>query len=290
MPLDTKPSLTLKRHIKASPEKVFEAWTQAEQLSRWFGPGSIAVCEAETDLKVGGRYRIAMKSPDDEEHRVGGSYREIVHGRRLVFTWAWQSTPERESVVTLSLKLRDGGTDLTLQHEQFFDAAARDRHEGGWSGALEKLSAILEAEDEAGVAKGGTDGDGRSWHHGHVHWSELMTRDPEAARAFYAASLGWDFEAMDMPNGTYWIARNEVGVIGGIFDISDTPCEEARDQWLTYVAVDDVDTRAAKAVKAGAEIMRPVFDIPGVGRIVMLREPGGADVGWITPADSIPKS
>jgi predicted enzyme related to lactoylglutathione lyase len=52
---------------------------------------------------------------------------------------------------------------------------------------------------------------------------------------------------------------------------------------MSYIAVDDVDARVAKAVKAGAQVMKPAFDIPGVGRIAILTEPGGAGVGWITP-------
>ena len=56
------------------------------------------------------------------------------------------------------------------------------------------------------------------------------------------------------------------------------------DGWMPYLAVDDVDARAKKAVEAGAAMMKPAFDVPGVGRIVILMEPGGAGIGWITPA------
>ena len=45
----------------------------------------------------------------------------------------------------------------------------------------------------------------------------------------------------------------------------------------------DIDARIAKAVKAGAQVMKPAFDIPGVGRIAILLEPGGAAIGWMTP-------
>ena len=49
--------------------------------------------------------------------------------------------------------------------------------------------------------------------------------------------------------------------------------------------VDDVDARVAKAVKAGAKLMRPIFDVPNVGRIAILTEPGGAGIGWMTPSN-----
>jgi uncharacterized protein len=54
--------------------------------------------------------------------------------------------------------------------------------------------------------------------------------------------------------------------------------------WMPYIAVDDVDARAKKAVAAGAKIMKPAFDVPNVGRILVLQEPGGAGIGWMTPA------
>ena len=94
---------------------------------------------AETDARVGGRFRVIMRTSDGEEHDVSGVYREVVPNEKLVFTWAWRSTPERESLVTVALKRDGDGTVLTLTHEQFFDEAARDAHRYGWTGALDKL-------------------------------------------------------------------------------------------------------------------------------------------------------
>jgi predicted enzyme related to lactoylglutathione lyase len=61
------------------------------------------------------------------------------------------------------------------------------------------------------------------------------------------------------------------------------------ESWISFLAVDDVDTRVAKAVRAGAELVMPIFDVPDVGRIAMLREPGGAGIGWITPTGTMIK-
>jgi len=136
-----KPSLTLKRRLKASPEKVFSAWTDPEKIVHWFGPhetvdGSV---RADMDVRPGGRYRVDFKTVDGEQHQVGGAYQEVVANERLVFSWAWHSTPERESLVTVTLKADGDGTLLTLLHERFFDQKARDGHEHGWTGTLEKL-------------------------------------------------------------------------------------------------------------------------------------------------------
>ena len=140
----TKPSLVLKRRIKAAPEKVYEAWTRPEQMTRWWG-----VTEnpkppvAETDLRVGGRFRVQFWDPKNEHHSVSGTYREVVPNRKLSFSWAWQSTPERESQVTIDLKPEGDSTVLTLTHEQFFDEKARDDHRRGWTLALDNLEKVF---------------------------------------------------------------------------------------------------------------------------------------------------
>jgi uncharacterized protein YndB with AHSA1/START domain len=140
-----KPSLTLKRRINAAPSKVYAAWTDPEKLAAWFGPSKVreGSLQAETDLRVGGSYRISFNATDGEYFQVGGVYREIVPNELLVMSWAWHSTPERESQLTISLKPDGAGTLLTLHHEQFFDQAARDGHGKGWAELLGKLEQSL---------------------------------------------------------------------------------------------------------------------------------------------------
>ena len=123
-----------------------------------------------------------------------------------------------------------------------------------------------------------------AWSHGAFYWNELMTRDVERAKKFYGETLGWTFDSMPMPDGAYWLAKSGGEVIGGLFDISGPEFKNVPESWMAYIAVDNVDERVKKATKAGAKVMKPAFDVPGVGRIVMLLEPGGAGVGWMTPA------
>jgi len=123
--------------------------------------------------------------------------------------------------------------------------------------------------------------------HGKFHWNELMTRNVEQAKKFYADTLGWTYDGMPMPGGgTYWVANSGGEPAAGIFDISGPDYKDTPESWMPYIAVDDVDARVKKATKAGARVMKPAFDVPGVGRIVILLEPGGAGVGWMTPADA----
>ena len=142
-----RPSLTLRRHYPVAPEKVWRAWTEPQALKAWFGPDEIvSVPVAEVDLRVGGRFRVAMLAADGETHDVSGVYQELVPHRKLVFSWAWRSTPERESRVTVLIEPDGSGCELVLKHEQFFDEAAREGHTHGWTGALAKLGQRLSEE------------------------------------------------------------------------------------------------------------------------------------------------
>jgi uncharacterized protein YndB with AHSA1/START domain len=139
-----RPSLALVRKFDAAPGKVWRAITEPEMLKQWMAPdAAFKTPVAEVDLRVGGRYRIVMKSPAGEEHDVRGVYREVVPNKKLVYTWAWQGTPERESLVTVALRAAGGGTELTLTHEQFADEQARDKHQHGWIGCLGGLERFL---------------------------------------------------------------------------------------------------------------------------------------------------
>jgi uncharacterized protein YndB with AHSA1/START domain len=141
--LAAKPSLTIERRLNASPAEVYRAWTDPQKIVRWWGPRQAETLHAEADARVGGRFRVISRTPDGEQHDVGGVYREVAPNEKLVFTWAWRTMPERESLVTVAFKSDGGGTVMTLTHEQFFDEAARDGHRYGWTGALDKLEELL---------------------------------------------------------------------------------------------------------------------------------------------------
>ena len=104
--------------------------------------------------------------------------------------------------------------------------------------------------------------------HGKFHWNELMTRNVERAKKFYSETLGWTFDSMPMPGGgTYWLAKIGDEPAAGMFDIGGPEYKDTPESWMPYIAVDDVDARVKKATKAGATVMKPAFDVPGVGRI-----------------------
>ncbi|WP_428032360.1 VOC family protein [Ancylobacter sp.] len=120
--------------------------------------------------------------------------------------------------------------------------------------------------------------------HGIFVWNELNSRNVAAARAFYAAALGWSFEPMPVEGGPdYWIIKNGEARVGGIFPLDGPEFANAPEHWLPYIAVDDVDARCARAVAAGGSLLREPFDVPDVGRIAIVRDSQGAVAGWMTP-------
>lgn len=123
------------------------------------------------------------------------------------------------------------------------------------------------------------------WSHGRFFWNELMVHDLERAKSFYKQTLGWAFDPMPMAGGegTYWIIKSSGQMVGGVFEMADPAMQQVPEGWMGYIAVDDVDARVKLALAAGAQLMKPIFDIPEVGRTAILREPGGAPICWITP-------
>jgi uncharacterized protein YndB with AHSA1/START domain len=100
---------------------------------------------ARLDVRVGGRFRIVFGGAEGKDHEVQGVYKEVVPNRKLVFTWTWpNSTPERESLVTIMFRAVDRGTQLDFLHEQLFDETVRDNHKRGWSETLDKLAQFLQ--------------------------------------------------------------------------------------------------------------------------------------------------
>lgn len=134
-------SLTLVRRIAARPSIVFDALVTPEGVAAWWGPDDGPVLAAELDPRVGGRFRVRFRMLDGGEHESSGQYLEVRRPERLAMTWRWLGGQEDpgESLVEIDLRPVAEGTELTFTHSRLHDEAARQSHEEGWTGALDKL-------------------------------------------------------------------------------------------------------------------------------------------------------
>lgn len=135
--------LEVRRFIKATPERVFRAWTTPDELRAWWGPAGVRCISAECDLRTGGHYRIGNELPDKTILWISGVYERIDAPQLLVYTWKvgdGQSGPER---VTVTFAACGEGTDITIRHERIASRDTRDSHAGGWHGCLDGLAGHL---------------------------------------------------------------------------------------------------------------------------------------------------
>ena len=137
-------TLIVRRTIRASAARLFEAWTQPAQLKQWWGPESVECVDAQVDLRVGGRYRIANRFPDGKILWIAGQFEVIEAPDRLVYTWALEPLSGAAERVTVRFVAQGQATEVIVTHEGIASAPARDRHEQGWRGCLDGLASHLQ--------------------------------------------------------------------------------------------------------------------------------------------------
>jgi uncharacterized protein YndB with AHSA1/START domain len=131
--------LRIERRFEASPDEVFEQWTDPPSMAKWLSPTGVA--EVVADVRVGGRFSVTMIGDGKRlEHR--GEYLRIEPSRVLSFTWISPYTGAGPSVVTVELMPDGAGTRLVLTHE-WLPAEHVDPHAGGWGSILDNLAAVL---------------------------------------------------------------------------------------------------------------------------------------------------
>jgi predicted enzyme related to lactoylglutathione lyase len=121
--------------------------------------------------------------------------------------------------------------------------------------------------------------------HGTVAWTELLSTDPEAAKAFYEKTLGWTFERFPLGDAPYWVIKAGDTMVGGLGGMASADHKSDETYWLTSLEVTDIDRRFAEALTLGATAITPPHDVPGIGRVATLRDPTGGVVSWMTGAE-----
>lgn len=138
-------ALHLERVLAAPRELVFRMCAEPDLLAQWWGPKGFAAASVELDVRVGGRYRIAMQPPEGDHFFLSGEFREVDPGIRLVYTFRWEppDPDDRETVVVVSLRNRGGSTALTVDQGPFATAARRTLHQQGWTESLDRLEELI---------------------------------------------------------------------------------------------------------------------------------------------------
>jgi len=141
-------SLTIVRRIKAPPQAVFDAFVLPDKIALWWGPDQGPVLSATVDPQVGGRFHVRFRMEDGSEHGSGGLFETFDPPHRLAMSWKWDNDGDPVSLVEVTLRAIEGGTELTFTHSRLPDAASRDSHEAGWNGALDKLERAFDGTEQ----------------------------------------------------------------------------------------------------------------------------------------------
>jgi uncharacterized protein YndB with AHSA1/START domain len=138
-------TLDLTRVLPAPPPRVFRACTEPGELATWWGPHGFTSPSIDLAPQVGGSYRIAMQPPDGELFHLAGEFREVEPPKRLAYTFRWEEPDpdDRENLVTLVFREREGSTELVLSQGPFATEARLELHRQGWTDSMDRLEALL---------------------------------------------------------------------------------------------------------------------------------------------------
>jgi uncharacterized protein YndB with AHSA1/START domain len=138
-------TLRLERLIAAPPESLFALWVDPVQLVRWWAPDEYQASVEALETMPGGRWRVGLRGPDGAASSMSGVYRIVEPPRQLAFSWAWDGengARGHQSEVSVNFDAVPGGTRLVLVHRGFEGQPARNRHNHGWTAALNHLAEI----------------------------------------------------------------------------------------------------------------------------------------------------
>jgi uncharacterized protein YndB with AHSA1/START domain len=141
-------TLEMKRVLPAAPSVVFGAFSNANELAKWWGPNGFTTPSVEFDPRVGESYRIEMQPPEGDRFHLTGEFREVDPPARLAFTFVWQE-PDPDDVEThVGLSFRNLGdwTEVTVTQGPFKTEARRTLHRDGWTDSFDKLERLVSAQ------------------------------------------------------------------------------------------------------------------------------------------------
>ena len=141
---DGKHRVVARRRMPAPREIVYEAWTDPEGMREWMCPGDVLSAEAVLDVRVGGSFRIVMKSKT-QVHEHTGTYQIVDPPAKLAFTWWDAKIPADITLVTVEFVPHGDESELVITHDRFTDSDLARRYETGWGTIARKFADYLES-------------------------------------------------------------------------------------------------------------------------------------------------
>ena len=133
-----QPELRMSRVFDAPKSLVFEAWSKAEYVSRWFTPAPLTTPTCEIDFRTGGAFRLVMRMPDGMEFPMDARFTEIVPEERIAFAARIHGDLDVQTTVTFAE--HDGKTTLSV-HQVYSHASDATRGaNAGWTQTLDQLA------------------------------------------------------------------------------------------------------------------------------------------------------
>ena len=139
---DGRYGIQVRRRIAAPREVVYEAWINPEGLREWMCPGDVISADATLDVRVGGSFRITMRSKERVHEHIG-TYRIVEAPEKLSFTWSGMDNPDDITLVTVEFVDQGEACELVITQERFTKADVAKRYEMGWGTIATKFASYL---------------------------------------------------------------------------------------------------------------------------------------------------
>lgn len=138
-----KHRIVARRRMPAPQEIVYEAWIDPEGMREWMCPGDVVSADAVLDVRVGGTFRIVMRS-QNQTHEHIGTYQIVDPPAKLAFTWSAVENPGEITLVTVEILPLGEESELVITHERFTKSDVAQRYETGWGTIARHFAAYLE--------------------------------------------------------------------------------------------------------------------------------------------------